>query len=755
MKKLSFILAIIMILTCMPIIAITSVSAASLTVPAGTSIADKNAAIGYVENGSNDIYVNSLANASKIASANLGTQVVLYLTKNYETTNRIGFKGNDTNSYDPSIDVTNGANLVIDGQNKYHMRSSYANRSIHFHSGTGKGEITFRNMTIGTLANSNGTHPNGSIQANIDSLAKLTFKNVTFDFPNPNETHNAFVIAVNVEFDGVTRSCAGGDFLYYFGQNKRDLNVTIKNSTITNARNVIHGRTYSSKNIVIDNLKLENVTGDILWDAKVDNLTINNLNVTGGLDYLIVQVTAKQVDINCSKSIAYKNDAICYLTAEKLNVYNLSVVSATNVIRNCTIDKINIYDLNVTSCDRLSDNLSGDITIHNANVTSTKANTNNFYGNMVINGGTFTTTADNVIHLHNANSSTVTINGGTFTATNSGYTTITVSMDADGHKKLTINGGTFNSWNKNVSITNSNVESSEAPFVRYGVLSTTADAFEVNGGTFNLYSDGGQTLSKLGSCVISRGGGYVSLNGGTFNGGQYVYFRQKNTEAFAQCTKLEMPQGNTYKIASSLTTTKGASVRTSSTEADTGIRFQGTVTKDVVDYVKAISGSANVYYGIAILPADYVEDAYGIFSLSELSSANFGQATVQKSANNVNGSLTFTLALTGIKNVDRKFVARTYVYGDLNGNGIIEFSDIVVYGSECSYARSAKETAQAALADVMMVSGTYGGRKYNTATTAYCLRTDSGEYVNMTTGTRYSAFTTDQIAVLKKYAGIA
>ena len=118
MKKLSFILAIIMILTCMPIIATTSVSAASLTVPAGTSIADKNAAIGYVENGSNDIYVNSLANASKIASANLGTQVVLYLTKNYETTNRIGFKGNDTNSYDPSIDVTNGANLVIDGQNK-------------------------------------------------------------------------------------------------------------------------------------------------------------------------------------------------------------------------------------------------------------------------------------------------------------------------------------------------------------------------------------------------------------------------------------------------------------------------------------------------------------------------------------------------------------------------------------------------------------------------------------------------------------
>ena len=221
MKKLSFILAIIMILTCMPIIATTSVSAASLTVPAGTSIADKNAAIGYIENGSNVIYVNSLANASKIASANLGTQVVLYLTNNYETTNRIGFKGNDTNSYDPSIDVTNGANLVIDGQNKYHMRSSYADRSIHFHSGTGKGEITFRNMTIGTLANSNGDHPKGSIQANIDSLAKLTFKNVTFDFPNPNATHNAFVIAVNVEFDGVTRSCAGGDFLYYFGQNQR------------------------------------------------------------------------------------------------------------------------------------------------------------------------------------------------------------------------------------------------------------------------------------------------------------------------------------------------------------------------------------------------------------------------------------------------------------------------------------------------------------------------------------------------------
>ena len=299
-----------------------------------------------------------------------------------------------------------------------------------------------------------------------------------------------------------------------------------------------------------------------------------------------------------------------------------------------------------------------------------------------------------------------------------------------------------------------------------GVLYTTADTFYVNGGTFNLYADDGKTLAsgEIGANVSSRGGGYIALNGGTFNGGQYVYFRQNGQVAFGNCTKLAMPQGNTYKIANSLTTTKGASVRTSSTETDTGIRFQGTVTKDVVDYVKAISGSANVYYGISIIPADYLETAYGIFSLSEITSKYFvdiygenvfGQATVQKSANNVNGSLTFTLALTGIKNVDRKFVARTYVYGDLNGNGKIDFSDIVVYGSECSYARSAKETAQAALADVMMVSGTYGGRKYNTATTAYCLRTDSGEYVNMTTGTRYSAFTTDQIAVLKKYAGIA
>ena len=204
---------------------------------------------------------------------------------------------------------------------------------------------------------------------------------------------------------------------------------------------------------------------------------------------------------------------------------------------------------------------------------------------MVINGGTYTTSEDSVIYFGYSGEpkgSTLTINGGTFTTKSSGHKTIHQAFSG-AHKVLTINGGTFNSWNKSSSVLNNTAFEeyklkSDGQTVVYeflekngvGVLYTTADTFYVNGGTFNLYADDGKTLAsgEIGANVSSRGGGYIALNGGTFNGGQYVYFRQNGQVAFGNCTKLAMPQGNTYKIANSLTTTKGASVRTSSTEAN-------------------------------------------------------------------------------------------------------------------------------------------------------------------------------------------
>ena len=90
MKKLSLIMAVLMIIMCMPVMALTSVSAVEpateadpivdLTIPEGTTVEEANA-VGYVLDNGEEVYVDTLAHAADIARANIGTQVILYLTK--------------------------------------------------------------------------------------------------------------------------------------------------------------------------------------------------------------------------------------------------------------------------------------------------------------------------------------------------------------------------------------------------------------------------------------------------------------------------------------------------------------------------------------------------------------------------------------------------------------------------------------------------------------------------------------------------
>ena len=290
------------------------------------------------------------------------------------------------------------------------------------------------------------------------------------------------------------------------------------------------------------------------------------------------------------------------------------------------------------------------------------------------------------------------------------------------------------------------------------MLYSTADTFYVNGGTFNLYSDDGKTLVKqgenIGACVASRGGGFINIRGGTFNGGQYLYFRQNNMSSWANCNKSVMPSGNTATIK--IETTKGASVRTAAN--DPGLRFQGTISQAAIDLWKVQNSwtdSSKIHGGILIVPEDYLTATGGEFTVAALSSKSKTWATKNSSAlSTAKDSYTISLALlVNEKNYSKKFVAITYIYYDNNGNGKIDNGESTVYSPEYSYARSVKETAQAALADVMLSSGKYYGRNYNNDTTIYCMRTDSGGYVNMTSGTRYSAFSDAQITVLRKYAG--
>lgn len=698
MKKLSFVIAIIMILTCMPVVLTAPAAAVDLTIPSGTSVSSTQPYIGYVLDNNTKVYVDTLTHAADIARANIGKQVVLYLEKNYSTGNRIGY-GTDGYSYD-SMDLSGGADLVIDGQKLYSMKSTNG-RFIHFGTGDGTGLITFRNMTIGNAPldpEASLTDPQnyaeGSMQTNEGSLEKITLKNVKVEISNP-RSGSSIVIATDAEFDGVTRDCKNERFIWI---NTDGISLTIKNSTITNSTDAIYGNSKTIENIDIDNFVVE---------------------------------------------------------------------KANNIIAYTTADKINIFDLNVESSNRIFYNVTADINVNSGTINTTNSVFDIYNGNMVINGGTFTSSENSVFYFNESNASTLTINGGTFTTKNNTSPVVSQSQN-DGDKVTTINGGVFNSWNKTATPNDTTIPSvAENAVTVYGVLYSSADTFQVNGGTFNLYQNNGTTFASVGVHALTRGAGYISINGGTFKGGTYVNIKAPNAFSATNSRKFAMPAGGTYTLPNSaITTNKGASVRTvKNTAGNYGIRFEGTVNKAVIDYVKALSGATNVYCGIAIVPASYLNTTQGIFTFDELSANSLSWATANATTGLIESTdktyYTVRLSLTdvaGKSSCSKEFVAITYVYGDVNNDKTVTTADVVVYSSNYSEPRSRTYIAKAALADVMGTAGTYYGRAYSYEVTDYYYRIDAaGNFLKTTVAatdeiTMYSPFTEAQRTVLMAYA---
>lgn len=719
MKKLLIFLAILILLTIVLVITnilSLEVEAATLSEPPewDWDTVSSGAAIGIIKDGNKTIYVDTLTHAADVARANVGTQVVLYLEQDYTTELRIGYTANDTSAYD-LIDLTNGANLVIDGVNKWSMRSKNG-RFIHFDpvaSGKETGEITFRNMTIGNAPLDNGSYAAGSMQTNAGSLSKITLKNVTIDIPNPRNDNPPFVVGTDIELDSVICDCydavdkVNTRFMHIFGPGQT---ITVK-STVKNADNSI----------------------------KYTRIT------------------------NAASIFYFSPGAEDAAPLKKISVDGMVIEDFTgNVFENCEFEEgedtgIFVYNLNVSGGPRMFYNITGDIRIDNGTINTTDSiikcfenNTSYFTGNIVINGGNFTSSKQ-VVYFNTKNTSTLTINGGTFTSTGVGYAVIQQAQNA-GTKMTTINGGTFNSWTKNEAPSESNVQKSG--FSLWGVLYSSADTFQVNGGTFNLYNSTGTGIATNGLHAASYGSGYICINGGTFKGGNMVHIMQDSSTDYEDCERVEItPAGGTYTIANSLTTVKGASIRTTDKD-NPGIRFQGIVSKNVIDYVKELSGATNVYSGILIVPAEYLKDAGGIFTIDALSGKSLTWATKNATMkDNGDGTYTIRLALIGVKQakLSDQYVAITYVYGDVNGNNKLDTSDIVVYAKAPSEPRSVVETAQAALADVMTTSGTYGGRKYTNAVTGYYYKKKpDGTFMKVTGGTMpYTPFTAAQTDVIK------
>ena len=372
---------------------------------------------------------------------------------------------------------------------------------------------------------------------------------------------------------------------------------------------------------------------------------------------------------------------------------------------------------------------------------------------MNIHGGEFYA-YKNIFSVRNSPNIAITVNGGTFTNEGAGDDIIWQDT-SDISKMITINGGTFNSCNKIAAPNDTTIPSGTSIPKVYGIVYTSSNCpVYINGGTFNLYSDNGETLSDLGAHFVARGNGNVQINGGSFNGGNYLII-SAGTGNLTNAQKAAMPADKTAEI--SLTTTKGASIRTKADSS--GIRFQGTITQDTIDYMTNFYSGKAIYRGVVIVPEDYLVKTGGEFTFAALAEKDCNWATANASKgliDNGDGSYTIRLAITDIKegNLYRRFVATTYICADTDGVAGISAGDTFIYSGESSSARSAVETAQMALADVKDTNE--GG--YDTKVVGYYyVRNGDGTYTKTALGdgeVKYSRFNETQLGVLKSYANI-
>ena len=746
MRKLSFLMALLMILLCMPVAATTAsaVEEASvtteytgkgvdLTIPDGCSVAEANAT-GFVWDGETKVFVDTLTNAAAIAKANIGKQVVFYLTKTYEASKTIGY-GNANYAI---MDLSGGANLVIDGQGEYSIlntstAASNPGRLFRFDNGDGTGILGFRNITLNTGDGKAG----GCVEFGNNSLSFLSMKNVTLIIPTTNAY--GFVIKCNAELDNVTRDCKSQNGLHLEGTGKE---ITIKNSTFTNAASVfVSNNSATLGKIDVDGLTVTNVKYNVFDKIKFQSgdgkgIFIRNANVTGQ---------------------SAKGNALCDVITGNITLYSAEL-SKMSFVFDIIVGDVIVYDVIAKDVLRFIFDLTGDILVENADVVMSQA----FYryirsnANIVINGGSFVSTGDCIFYFDNKDSSTITVNGGEFTVQLANKN-IVLQLNNGYGKSVTINGGVFNSWNKNTEVNDTTFAASTTGAV--SIIQSTADIVNINGGIFNLYSDAGQTLTKNGIHTVARGTtNKINITGGTFNGGQYVNVTgtQKLSEAYnVPMPELAEGQTNTcYDI--SISTTKGASIRTATDSS--GIRFQGKIGKYAIDYMTTyFANGANVYSGVAIVPSDYLEATNGVFTFAALEEASLAWATTNAAngkVSNSDGSYTINLALSEIKegNYNREFVAIAYIYADVDGDEAVSSADTVFYASTPSEARSVSETAKAALADV---KASNEGEYITTVTGYYYVKNSDGTYTQAELKgeeVKYSRFNTFQLAVLKKYA---
>ena len=556
-----------------------------------------------------------------------------------------------------------------------------------------------------------GTIDGGIVVCNAAGTAgtenKLVINGGTFNVKTSNGLIRNSAPGLAAEINGGTFDASTQGYIIHSQADAADGKVVINDGTFT-------GRSTAG-------------TQTIFIEKGTTNLEINGGTINGAR-VIQVQSTAKANNITMTGGTINASDTSYAITFKgagnhfRMTGGTINAPSATNfgalMFENATGNTADIID--------------GEINATTAVYTHAGVNTINIYD------GVFTSTRD-VISNQAAGATILNIYGGVFTTSGSNYKIIKSGQDGKG-KVTNIYGGTFIGVN-NKEINDTNV-TPNATTVNVGNFYASGDAINVYGGNFYMGSKDAYA-ETTGVHFASWAGGEIHVYGGNFYGGDYAYMRANHEdhdgdETYGAIVEEETLVAVDESLLLSPATVNGASIRTAL--GSMGIRFQSTIGADAIAYAQAIAGDASkVSYGTLIIPADYLAETNGAFTIEALEAAGLGYAAVeavQGITENADGSVTFRAALINIKeaNATRNFVARAYICVD----------GAYVYATDASAERSIDYVAKAALADV---EATATGN-YQTAVTSYYVPGENGEF-ELVTGTAYSKYSVPAITAIK------
>lgn len=316
--------------------------------------------------------------------------------------------------------------------------------------------------------------------------------------------------------------------------------------------------------------------------------------------------------------------------------------------------------------------------------------------------------------------------------------------------KLTVNSGTLVS------------QCASAVYVTKGSV-------KVDGGTLGIMN----TDRAVGGVITALDGTTVNVNGGSFYdlGGKAEWiFNNEDTSNANFVLKAATAWGNNnvfsgngagaVKTAAML---DGASVRTAADEMS-GIRFQSTIDKEVVENIRETDNNAII--GTVIAPYEFVVAANGVFIKEALSAAGKTYLDIH-AKNGMNEKDTYYVvnaAMVKVKeaNYGRDFAAVPYIsYQTSSGNTVTAYG---AFDSEKN-VRNIKEVAYCALSDVMVdgeavegdetqitVDEEYAASKgyVNVVNEWYEYDRESG-VATLVQGKAYTEYYPVQISIMKEY----